>query len=638
MLEKIRENAQGKVAWAIVIIICSTFVMWGVTDYLTQSDSPSIAAKVGGEKITWQLIEANYQRSKEQYDALGFEENVARMHVRDTLIQKHLLLKDIRSLGFRVNDEQVAAILLKIPVFQVDGKFSKDRYLDVLSRANYTDVAFRRDLEKDVLLEQLKEGLARSNFVLPMESKKIIELAEQNRDFGYFILPTQKFKSDIKVTSEQIKSHYFGLKTQFIKPEKVSLEYVELSLNDIAQSVKIPENDLKAYYQEHIYSFSAPERIHARHILIPANAASKEEDAKAETKATEILAKIKAGADFAALAKEHSIDVASAEKGGDIGWFTKGQMVPAFEEAAFGLQESKETAGPIKTQYGYHIIQLIARKPAETRPFEEVRMLILEQCQKDKGQEIFNEKAEKLAKLAFENPKNIEPIALALGLSIQETELFSRKTDKDSTEKNPAKISSYPAIQKAAFSDVVLTKKNNSDPIQLQEGVLAVIHLKKHEPAAQLALEQVEQEIRESILLEKTKQKAKEVAEAIQKRTNAGEDPAVVAKELQLKWDHKTGITRKSANINANILMAAFQTPYKKEGKSSSIVSLPSGDTALLIIDKVTPGNIDKMDAQIKDTYQKGLLQLATDLEFNLYVGCTSQNGKVIIPESTKKH
>jgi peptidyl-prolyl cis-trans isomerase D len=637
MLEKIRENAQGKIAWAIVIIICSTFVLWGITDYFTQDNSPTIAAKVNGEKITWQSVDLNYQRTKERFEAAGVAANLAKEHIRAELIRKTLLLNNARALGLRVTDEQVAFVLLQIPVFQVEGKFSKDRYLDILSRANYTDVTFRQDLAKDVLTEQLKEGIAQSSFILPSESNRVIELAEQNRDFGYAILPLEKFKSGIKVTPEQINSYYIGQKTQFIKPEQVSLEYVELSLDDVASQVEIPEPELKAYYQEHIHSYSAPERLHARHILIPT---TKEDDAKAKTKATEILIKVRAGSDFESLAKMHSIDLASAGKGGDIGWFTRGQMVPAFEDAAFGLHKPQDVAGPIQTQYGYHIIQLIERKSAETRPFEEVRSFVREQQSRDKAQEIFNEKIERLSKLAFEAPKSLDLIARELDLKIKETELFSQKTEKNKNEKESAAgISAYPAIQKAAFSDVVLTKKNNSELIQIDNNAVVVVRLKKHEPAVQLTLKQVENEIRDSIIFEKSQQAAKELVESLQKRIKSGEEPAVVMKGSQWKWEKKTGITHKNTIIDQNILIAAFQTPYKKEGKSISIVSLSSGDIALLILDKVTLGNLDTLESNIKDDYQRSLLQMSANLEFNSYLDRIIKDSKIVIPkEATDKH
>lgn len=661
MLEKMRENSKGLLSWAIVILIGLTFAMWGVSDYFGGSFGRKYAAKVNGEKLTWKEVDMNYERIRRQKATSGLSEKDLKEQVRMMLIQRIALLTSVKSLGFQIGEQQLAEALVQIPVFQEDGKFSKEHYLEVLSNNGFTDGGFRRELEQDILLGQLEQGLTQTNFSLPSEVARVVELFDERRNFGYFMLTQQKFRTGIELSNDELKNYYEKNKSSFVIPERVSLEYVELSLDQLAKQQKVSEDELKDFYKEHLASYSAPERVRARHILISvpnhANQASagnngnKENkanqakssvstslEAAAEAKAKDLLAKIKQGEDFAALAKEHSDDKGSAKNGGELGWFTKGQMVPVFDKAVFALKEPKEIAGPVRSQFGFHIIQLLEHKQAETRPFTDVREMVLEQIQREKALAIYTEQSEALSKLAFEKNDSLSPIASKLGLKIQETGFFSRGSmSMSQQEKGDSKITENPFVVATAFTDAVLKQKNNSEPLQIGEYELVVLRIKEHKPSVQQSFDEAQSKAKERLLNERTKEKVKELAESIEKRILAGENPATMASNLNLTFNAKTAMTRhNNANepLNKDILSAVFKLPRGDSDKDVvKALALPNGDYAILVLQKVIPGNISQVEPAMQTAYQRSIRDGIAQLEFALYTNQVLNDARIEVSE-----
>lgn len=629
MLEAIRQKFQGIVLWIIILVIGLAFV--GLTDFFVSRGDHRIAVKVNGEKISWNTIEEVYHRMQRQYgdkvDAKTLKEQV-----RNALTQRAILLHSARKLGFHVGDNQIAETLLQIPVFKVDGKFSKERYLQVLRDAGYTDIGFRQELAQDILVGQLEQGLNQSSFSLATELNRLIELIEQSRDIGFVVLQQQKFKQGIQPSKEDIQAYFDKHQSSFVVPEQVALQYVQLSVEGLAKNITVENHEAEAYYQEHKASYGAPERAHARHILIavPENASASEET-KAKERIKEVQDKINAGADFESLAKDHSDDTESGKKGGDLGWFTKGQMVPEFEKAIFNPEKTNTTRGPIRTAFGYHFIQLIEHKPAETRPFKEVSSLVKEQIQREKAQSLFIEQGEELAKLAFEQSSSLSPIAESLGLKIQETEFFNRQGGK-------AKPTTSPEVIQAAFSDPILKQGNNSEPLKIGDGALVVVRLKAHQPAKQQTLQEVDKQIIERIVNERATTKTRELAESMIKRIRAGENPASVGKEKGLSWTTKKGVSRNNSEIDRNILNATFQASRPDENGKANIkaISLPNGDYLLLAINAVHDGDISKLDDNTRKSYRESLANTFGQQEFALYANRIVSQAKIEVSKPSE--
>lgn len=258
MLENLNRKVRGLLSFAIIALIGLAFLMFGMSDYFSGSSQSDIAAKVDGEKISWNAVDTLLARLRRQFGEAPVDEATIRAQLRLSLVQKAALLAKAKSLGFRVGDVQIADTLLQIPVFQHEGKFSKERYLEVLGKAGYTDEGFREELAQNVLMAQLEQGLARSSFSSSLELERMVGLLHQKRDFGYSIIPQSKFKDIPSISAEELKSYFEGHQSQFVLSEQVSIEYVELSLDNILAAEKsstIPEEELKTYYKDHLQSF-----------------------------------------------------------------------------------------------------------------------------------------------------------------------------------------------------------------------------------------------------------------------------------------------------------------------------------------------------------------------------------------------
>lgn len=618
MLQNMREKSQGIITWAIVLFIIGAFAFFGLTDYFSFGSNQSVAAKVNGQKITWKTVDAMYERLLRQY---GNQVDPATLkeQIRMGLVQRTALMSKANSLGFRVGDDQVASALLQIPAFQEKGKFSKELYLKILSDASYTDAGFRQELAHDILLGQLEQGVAASSFTMPLELSNTVALLDQKRDFGYFVIPIKYAEKDIKVSADDIKTYYDGHKDNYIKPEQVSLEYVELTLEDFIKQISVSKEEALAYYNEHQAAYTAPERVRVRHILIPL--AEKE---KAQT----VLAEIKNKADFAKLAKQNSIDTGSAEKGGELGWFARGQMVPEFEKAAFELKNPGDISELVETKFGYHILKLEEHKNSEVRPFVEAKTMVEEQLKHEKAQVLFAEKAEKLAKLAFEQATSLAPIAEQLGLKLQTTESFTREGGQAG-----AGFTNNPEVIKAAFSEAV-KKGNNSEPLKLAENVMAIIRIKSQQPSVQQPLEAVEKQVKETILADRAKSKIKELGDTLVKRIQSGEKPSEVARSEKLEWKTRTDINRMQSQKDAdrNIIITAFQVPSENitpEKPGVKGFSMPDGNYVVIAVTKIIPGDIAKLDTGTKNAYQQSLTEVSSQLEFALYANQVLKDAKI---------
>lgn len=613
MLEIFRKKVSGLMTIAIISVIVLAFAFWGLGDYFLMGGDRSTAAVVEGKKISWARVEAVANRLRTTVGQ-NMNEQALKEQVRIALVQRQALLSTAERLGFQISDEQVAETLLRMPAFQQQGKFSKDRYLDVLKQAAYTDKEFRKELSQDLLISQMEHGLVQSNFSLENEILRLLSLAEQKRDFGYFQVDVKKYRDGIKIDPKETAEFYDKHKQQFITPEQVSLEYVALSVDDLAKKVTADDHALNEYYEKHKASYTAPEARKVRHILLVVPPNSPEEDAKALSKITNILEDVKKGGDFAALAKEHSMDPGSKSKGGDLGWFTRGQMVPEFEQAAFSMKESKELAGPIRSQFGYHILQLIDKKAEETRSFASIKELVKEQYQRDQAAKLFSDNIETMSKLAFENSSSLQPLAQSMGLKVEQTDMISRQ-GTDGIFKNPQ-------VLQAAFSDEVLKNKHNSEPVRFEEGNAIVLRVKAHKPSEQQTLAMVEKQIEEKLILDKAQAKARETADTLVKELNSQADPEQLAQEYKTTWQTKKKIQRNNKDVDSNLLSMAFQSPKPENGAvSANTFPGQNGDHIVLAVTKVHEFNdkTDKIDEPMRANYQKGLTDLLSQLEFNLY-------------------
>ena len=346
MLQFIRERAQGLIAWVIVILIIIPFALWGINQYF-RGGAEQPVAKVNGVGIPHRDFQRAYQQVRAFRQSLMgqnvnpalMDENEMKQDALRSLERTQILAQAATRAGFRIGDEQLGQEITQQQQFQNEGKFDPQLYERLLGAQGISTAEFEAGLKQELLAKQMLSSFTDTGMVLDYELDNILRIKNQQRKIGYLTLKSEDFIDEVKISDDEISTYYQDHLDRFAVPEQVSIEYLELSAGNLAQKIQVDEDTLHKLYEEQKANFSVGEERHARHILIKVdeNADDKAVEA-ARSKAEEILKKIRSGGDFANLAKKYSDDSGSAAEGGDLGFFGKGVMVKPFEDTVFSMK------------------------------------------------------------------------------------------------------------------------------------------------------------------------------------------------------------------------------------------------------------------------------------------------------------
>ncbi|MDX7762850.1 peptidylprolyl isomerase [Aeromonas caviae] len=605
MLDKLREGAQGKVAKVILGLIILSFALAGVGSYLN-GPARTAPATVNGNDISAPALENAYRNERARMESQmgeAFNQLAAnpdymkqfRRGVLDRLIDQALIDDKARSLGLRVSDEQIKQAIVAMPEFAENGKFSNDRYLQLIRRAGMTPEMFRDSLRQDMVRQQLMGAVLGSEFALKGEAEQLDRLYNQTRDLRLIRLAASAYVDGIEVSDAEVEQFYKANSARFMNDETVKVDYLLLDAANLGKNIKVTEQDAQDYYDQHQDLFQRPERRQVAHILIPFG----KDDKAAEQKAEAVLAKAKAGDDFAALAKADSSDTFSAKKGGELDWFEKGVMDPAFEKAAFALAKAGDLSAVVKSPFGFHIIKLLAVEPAKTKPFVDVMSDTIARLQSEKAKEQFFAEQQKMADSSFENPDSLDLTAEAMGLQVQSTGYFSQADA-------PAPLND-PKVLSVAFSEQLRDDNTNSDVIELADGKALVLHIMGHQPKAAKPLAEVKEQVITAIKHDKASEVARGKAQGLLDKLKAGENIQAELTALGLKVDTHTGVSRFAQEMDQNLVTQAFRMPHPTDGKPSvELVTEANGDRVVVALDKV---NVIKEPSQMVSLLQGQLGQ-----------------------------
>ncbi|WP_045524773.1 peptidylprolyl isomerase [Aeromonas caviae] len=605
MLDKLREGAQGKVAKVILGLIILSFALAGVGSYLN-GPARTAPATVNGNDISAPALENAYRNERARMESQmgeAFNQLAAnpdymkqfRRGVLDRLIDQALIDDKARSLGLRISDEQIKQAIVAMPEFAENGKFSNERYLQLIRRAGMTPEMFRDSLRQDMVRQQLMGAVLGSEFALKGEAEQLDRLYNQTRDLRLIRLAASAYVDGIEVSDAEVEQFYKANSARFMNDETVKVDYLLLDAANLGKNIKVTEQDAQDYYDQHQDLFQRPERRQVAHILIPFG---KDEKA-AEQKAEAVLAKAKAGDDFAALAKADSSDTFSAKKGGELDWFEKGVMDPAFEKAAFALAKAGDLSAVVKSPFGFHIIKLLAVEPAKTKPFVDVMSDTIARLQSEKAKEQFFAEQQKMADSSFENPDSLDLTAEAMGLQVQSTGYFSQADA-------PAPLND-PKVLSVAFSEQLRDDNTNSDVIELADGKALVLHIMGHQPKAAKPLAEVKEQVITAIKHDKASEVARGKAQGLLDKLKAGENVQADLTALGLKVDTHTGVSRFAQEMDQNLVTQAFRMPHPTDGKPSvELVTEANGDRVVVALDKV---NVIKEPSQMVSLLQGQLGQ-----------------------------
>ncbi len=601
MLQTIRERAQGWIAWVIVILISIPFALWGINSYLGVGGE-TVVAVVDGVKITEREFDYRFRafmaRLQERLGAAYrpelFDDANMRSTVLDEMIREQLLLDAARDLGLSASARDVTSLILSEPAFQKNEVFDEETSERMLALQGITPSQYKQSLRQVIVRSQIERTLIASEVLLDKEFREAVRLDRQQRRLALVRVPKPTYWSDDPIPDEAVDAYYSANRARYEIPERIRVQYLVLDVDAIAPEEAagegLGEEDVRARYEAEIERFTEPERRRVRHLLIALDRETNQaaEDA-VKARVLAIRERIAAGEDFAALARELSQDPGSAEGGGDLGRIERGLMDPAFDEAAFTLSVN-QVSEPIRTRFGYHLIEVTDVEARRAEPFEEVKDQLIAEIQAETGGEgLYYDWAERLANLTYESPDTLAPAAEALGLELQTSEWMDRQSGGDG-------LLAHPGVLAAAFSDEVRLEGRNSDliepdPNRLQAIVLRVID---HQEASIEPLDEVRDDIVNLLLDQRAAGAAAAKAAALGDALRNGEVLDTVAGDFEIE---ELGLVSRDAGaLPADVRDYAFALQGNPGGTSYGSLSVSNGDGMVVILREVVDGSLDELN------------------------------------------
>ncbi|MNO61155.1 Peptidyl-prolyl cis-trans isomerase D [compost metagenome] len=611
MLQNIRDNSQGWIAKTIIGVIVVLMALTGFDAIIRATDHENVAAKVDGEEISsaelQQAVDMQrrqlMQRLGKDFDASMLDEKLLKDAALKGLVDRKLLLLAAKDDKFAFSQQALDQVILETPEFQVEGKFNADRFDQVIRQMGYSRLQFRQMLEQEMLIGQLRAGIAGSGFVTDSELQAFARLEKQTRDFATLTFKADPGKS--KVEDADIKAYYDAHKAEFMSPDQVVIEYVELKKSAYFDQVEAKQEDLDALYQKEIANIS--EQRDAAHILIEVNDKQNEEQAKA--KVDEIKARLAKGEDFAKLAKEVSNDIGSAANGGELGYAGRGVYDPAFEDALFKLKKD-EVSEPVRTAYGWHLIKLLGVQAPEVPSFESLKPKLEQEVKSQLVEQRFVDATKQLESAAYEAADLTQP-AQDMGLKVQTSVPFGREGGDG--------VAANRQVVQAAFSPEVLDEGANSGAIELDPNTVLVLRVKEHRKPAQQSLEEVSASIRQRLQHEHAAAEAKSRGEALLADLRSGKTPVGQAAEGQT-WKVVEAASRSQEGVDPQLLQQVFRMsrPSAADKPVFSGVGMGNGDYVLVRLNGVSEPD-DALSDEDKAMYRRFLASRRGQEDFSAF-------------------
>ncbi|MCK7595571.1 SurA N-terminal domain-containing protein [Pseudomarimonas salicorniae] len=611
MLQTIREKTTGWIATVIVGLLIIPFAFFGVNNYF--SDQAQLwVAMVGEQEISQDTYRQRFEEYRQQtrqmmgerFDPSQLETPEAKRRVLDSLVEESLLRQAARDLGLAVSPRQLQDEIMKIDAFKLDGQFNPQQYRTLLASQGMTPLSFEQRLRDELEVRALPQALGRSTFATAAEVDQYFRMRDQKRDLRYVELPAPADEAIGEPDQAALEAYHAEHADKYRSEEKVSIEYLVVDPAGVEVPTSVDEDSLRERYEEQKARFTEIEQRLASHILIkvPEDAPAEEQMA-AQARAKALVEQARAeGADFAALAREHSEDIGSKATGGDLGWIESGLTDPAFESALFAM-EPGSISEPVKTSEGWHVIQLRELRPGDVKPFEAVRDEVEAEYLAGERERVISERAGRLVDITYRDPTTLAPAANELGLEIQTAGPFGRFGGEDP-------LSSHPEVLKAAFQARLIREKTSSDPIDLGDGRTMVLRVSEHQPSVPMALEEVRDQVAADWRRDRSRQLADQAAEALMAKWTGEATLESIATEAGLEVKTADDLTRNGSGIDPQLVEAAFEMPRPTDlAPQRQVVELGAGRRALLEVTDVTDGDPSTVAPAERQSMQDQLAQ-----------------------------
>lgn len=578
MLETFREHSKGWLAKLILALITVPFALWGIDSYLQQAGSSVAMATVDGKSITaqeygnaWQKLRDRLQSSGKSDPAM-LDDPALKRSVLDNLINARLLGNEVKRTRLALSDEQLSKVILDMPEFQQNGKFSQETYDSVLKQNQLTPTQFESRMRHEMLMEQARNGVTAAAFMPAIRIDRLVDLQNERREVSIAEIRAADLLPQVAVDRKQVEAYYQKNKERFRSPEMLQLEYVTLDANSFVRSSQVGEDELEKFYAENAAKFQGDEQRRASHILITVGKGDDAARKAARERAESVLAEVrKTPARFAELARKYSQDPGSAEKNGDLGLFGRGMMVKPFEEAVFAMAPGA-ISGLVESDFGYHIIKL-TEISGKAQSFNEVKTNIRAELMYQKALAKFAEQAENFSSMVYEQSDSLQPVAKTFGVQVQASPWMSRD-DMKKFFKNDKMVA-------AIFSSEAIKEKRNTEAIEAAPNVLVSARVIGHKPSVPRTFDEVASGIETYLKgLQATALAAKQ-GEAALKMLREGGNVA------GLRWIPPVLIERKSAQGLSDEVMHLAYKIHADKTPAYDGVSIKNGGYTLVRISKV---------------------------------------------------
>lgn len=571
MLQNIREHSQGWIAKVIIGVIILLMALTGFEAIIRAGSHQGAVALVNGEEIRQtdlnQAVEMQRrslaQRLGPNFDPALLDEKRLRDAALKALIERELLLQDAKSNKFAFSEAALDQLILQTPEFQVDGQFNAQRFDQTIAQMGYSRLQFREMLKQEMLMGQLRAGIAGTGFVTDAELNAFAALERQTRDFATHVVKADASK--VAVTNDELQGYYDDHRSEFMTPDQVVIDYIELKKSAFADKAQVKQEDLQALYQSETANLS--EQRNAAHILIEVN--DKVNDEQAKAKIDEIKARLDKGEDFAALAKKFSQDPGSANKGGELGYAGRGVYDPAFEEALYGLNKG-DVSAPVHSTFGWHLIKLLGVQEAKVPSLESMKPRLEAELKAREADRLFVDAIRNLESAAFEASDLSQP-AQEQGLKVQTSKPFGREGGEEGV------IANRQVVQ-AAFSPEVLEDGANSNAIQLDDETAVILRVKEHRKPAQQSFDDVKDNIRSTLTKQKIAETARQQGETLIADLKAGKANTIK------DWKVVEAATRNQEGVDPVVLQQVFRMNKPGDNSKPTYAGVNLADGTYMVI------------------------------------------------------
>ncbi|MBC8227478.1 MAG: peptidylprolyl isomerase [Gammaproteobacteria bacterium] len=626
MLEAIREKFTGWIAILIIGVNSLTLVFrFGNMDQTPLEND--IVITVNSKEISLFDYREEFSNQLQRYqEVFGdqipkiLEESI-KESTTDNLVLKNLLLDYIEQQGYRVSPQYVAELIKENSQFRLGDVFTKENYAAILASQGTTVPEFENNLRVQLEINQLRRAVIDTSFMTAGEFRRFVQLQMQERSGEYLEISNQQFIKDVAIQSENIESYYQENTDFFMTEEQIDVEYIAIDIDDIADSIVFNDEDLKEYYEDNIERFVSNEERRSRHILIATDEQVSEESAL--DLVTSIKNRLSEGEAFEVLAKEYSSDPGSAENGGDLGWAERGLFVPEFDETLFNL-EINQISEPVKTQFGYHIIQLNELKIGIQQNFDEIENDLRFEYSRLLAEETLFDLASQMDDLSLQAFNELESVASKLDLTIQ--------TQNSVTRNSSTLLNQDPELIELLFNPVSIEQTENTPVFEINNTIL-VARVAEHRLPMTKEYSLVKDQIISFLEAEQAKKLAEDYANRILQDFSEFSSFEKLAKDNSLEVIEFNSVIRSNTDIPSSLLEPIFQFS-EQDIKNNRVVDIQDSENIYLIkLTQIIPGQLEKFSDEERTAGKQQMSEEIGSSELDAFAETLRENATVVIDD-----